>query len=447
MDFRQKKLWLALGITSVGMAIALVWHGWQGWILHRAYPYNTFLYLPSRRFADLTMLFNEASLRSPYDTRWAGYLPATYPVMRCLGALGNPTAVLLYLSVCCLGLWGALIGALRILLVDSKSSLHSEIVTIGLATAFMLVSFPLIFGLDRANLEIFFALMIACAMHCCYWRRYTLSLICLFLPICFKLYPAILLVLFLHPRNFLKLLIFGILFFIVTYLSLLGFDHTVKENWNLWQSNLAFWRTYYLIDSNGQGASATPWSTLKASILTFNYWWANVPAGHVVTMARPYTELLYRFYSSVIIFYLGFVTIYVVFIEREFFRRAVALLISIPLSVPYGGEYRLLYIDIAMVILILLRSRRKHDFLVLGLLALATVPKREIILPYLGVTDTGILDHGLGVLVTPPCMIAAMVFILWDGLRDNPGGRLRLKISQFFNLMKLQLNQLRGASS
>ena len=53
MPFRQRKLWLALTILIIGMALAVIWHGTQQ-LLGRPYPYNTFLFAPNSSYSDFT---------------------------------------------------------------------------------------------------------------------------------------------------------------------------------------------------------------------------------------------------------------------------------------------------------------------------------------------------------------------------------------------------------
>jgi hypothetical protein len=427
MDFRRTKFFLALGIMAAGMSLALVWHGWQGWVLHRGYPFNTFLYLPSHRFDDLTQVIDSARQPSPYEQIRAGYFPAAYIIFRLLGQLPPPSAIYLYLSVTCLGLWLILILTLRPMFAEPGRFLSSEIKAILAATGLMLVSYPVWIGLDRANVEFFMGFLVALSLLCLWRRRFYLGLGCLFPAICFKVYPVLLLALFCRPRHLRKVMSTVGLFLIVSLASFVSFANSMGTNWQLWNRNLAFCKYYYLILDGGLGASASLWSTGKGLVLFWCFILAGLPSGRMMVLSTDYVERLYTVYSLLMPLFILLVTAFAVLLEKELFRRATVLLIMMTMAVPYGGDYRLIYINLAMVTLILMGKRRDHDLLAVGLLAFVAIPKREIFFPFLGATDTGLTDVSISIFLNPPCMIAALALLIKSGWPERASSRIRLK--------------------
>jgi len=121
------------------------------------------------------------------------------------------------------------------------------------------------------------------------------------------------------------------------------------------------------------------------------------------------------------------VVAYTVLIEREFFRRVILVLLLNSMIVPSGGEYRLIYMNMALIILILLPRRRRHDLWATALLALVVIPKREIFLTALGMSDSGFYDIPLSILIDVPCMLTAMALLIKDGLLPGSWRHLQLR--------------------
>ena len=133
--------------------------------------------------------------------------------------------------------------------------------------------------------------------------------------------------------------------------------------------------------------------------------------------------------------------IYVCLVEKEFLRCAAVLLLFMTISAPSGADYRLLYSGMALVSLIILRTNRPHDWLVVIPLALTMVPKKEILLTFAGRTESNAADVSIQVLLNPLCVGAAIALLLYDawrvsdlkwsaqrlfGLRNSAFGWLRL---------------------
>ena len=443
MDFRQTKTVLALGILSIGMAIALVWHGWQGWVLHRGYPYNTCLFTSRERFSDLTQVIANARSSSPYRAK-ASYFPATYVVFRGLGSWHSATAVFLFLTLSGLGIWVALTVAFQ----NLWGAPYSLLKRILLATAFMALSYPVIYAADRANIELGMALLVGIALLCFSRRGYTLGLAFLLPAICFKLYAGLLLVLFVRPKHLWRVCMTGGAFAAITFVSLLSFSDTIRTSLSFWHQNLASCQTGYLIKSAGLSGSVSPWSTCRVFLITWQYLTMGSPSGIVVLLNEESSQHLYNLYALLAGVIVVLVILYVIFMETVFFRRAMVLLLMMTMIVPLGGEYRMLYVNMALIVLLNLNERRKYDFIVVALLAFAIIPKREIYFPYLGVTDSGAFDVSLGVFLNVPCLLVAVVLLMRGGWPDRPWAFFRVRFGRYFNaISRFSLNQGRLAAS
>ncbi len=388
---------------GIGMLVALIWHGWQGWYLGKGYPYNTFLCEPAVRFWDFTLgILGFAQVSSPYGTIYSPYLPATYLAFRPFTWINSAEALFLFLSLTCVALMIAMFAALQPAFPDKWWRPVC-------GAAFLLLSYPVWFVIDRANIELLLAVLVAFALLCFRRRRFYLGLGCLFPAVCFKLYPLLLTVLLVRPRHLIKLFILPLWFLAVTIVCLASFAHDFKTDLGLLNQSLSLYNESYIIHNDGLAGSASPWNTLKGFLVACD--------GPLTLEFRRHLYHLYAWGAgSVLLLAIAFS----VLIEREFFRRAVFLLLVMTLLVPSGSDYRLLYAGMALVTQILLPTQRRHDLLITGLLAFVAVPKKEIILPFLGPTDTNCLDVSAAIFINPPCLLAVVVLLFWDGVRQSP---------------------------
>lgn len=425
MDFQRRKLYLAVSILIIGMAVALAWHGWQGWVLGKSYPYNTFLFLPKVRFSDLIEVLKCANSPSPYLQ--GSYFPATYPAFRPFLCLPPALTVLLFISVTSLGLWALALATTCSLVFDPARLLPSGLLVLATSVA-LTFSYPLLIGVDRGNIELLMALFVAIALLCFRYGRHRLGLLALFPCICFKFYPVLLLILFLRPRHLLQFLVVLFAFVLASVWSLATFEPTIQTSLQFWKQNVQQMNMTYVIHFWGASGTASPWNALRSLIGTCCYLISSLRPGETLVLRDNFLHPLFSLYSYLTMAASAFIVLSTVLVEREFFRRAVLLLLLLTLILPSGGDYRLIYANIALVVVILLPGKRRQDLLVVALLALVIVPKREIFLPFLGKSDSTFYDIPLAVLFNAPCLLVVLALLLSDTWKASswPYARQRL---------------------
>jgi len=413
-DPRRKKLALTFGVMAIGMVIAICWHGWEGWGQGQDYPYNTFLFPPSLRFGDLMDPYGHSALPSPYQNQFSIYFPFAYVVLRWLAYfhLLPLTLSYLYVVLVSMGLFATLVIALRpITYCWMERSAY--------AAGLLACSYPFLMGLDRANLELMVDFFIAGALLYFRKQRWVPGLIFLLPAICLKAYPILLMALFLRPKHWVKIPIVMTAFLAISLGCLVSFAETIEENWRLWQNNLATFKELYVIQNWGFSGSAGAWNVCKALMIVKDY-----VVHSTVNDVLPVDQLhfAYDIYLD-FVFGMGLLAlIYVILIEREFFRRAVLLLLVVIFAPPSSGDYKLVLAQIALMTFILLPTQRRHDLWITALLAFVLVPKKEILLPFLGPTDSGgTNDVAVGILINPLCILIAMGLLIRDGFQPAIG--------------------------
>ncbi len=423
MSFRVKKLCTVLWILGLGMLAALIYHGWEGWVEKAGFPYNTFLFSPADRFADFTNLMKLARLPSPY-TQLGNYPPTIYMILRFFGGWPTWEAGVLFIGLPTLALAFLLGYALQPVVRNLALTVPATLLLMG-------CSYPLIFCLDRANIEIVMVFLIAAALLCFSRNHYSLGLAFLVPAICFKVYPVLLTALLIRKHQTHRVLIAGVAVVAITLYSFSTFSTTISENMTLTQMSLERYTHGYIINNLGLAGTASLWNMLKVvvySVITFIEY-----AFHTRILIYEQTvETAYGAYRFIYGLLAILVTLFAMFVERKFFRRVILLLLLMATSAPTGSDYRLLHVSVAMVCLMLLPMKRRHDFIALCLLAFATIPKREFIFTWLGMTDSGYADVSLGVLLNPLCIFTAMFLLIRDGFRQISSAHIRQRFIGIF---------------
>jgi hypothetical protein len=168
----------------------------------RGWPYDTVLYWQKLRFTDFTGFY--AKFHAPGDSErfFSGWSPFTYPApllvlyLAFLRAFRDPLPV--YLGV--IALWGVLLAILGTKYVRQNRTLQWETLAVALATA--LFNYPLFFLLDRANLEGLVWIPSAAAVFCLAYRSFSAAAILIGFAASMKIYPAVLLLIFISKRRY-----------------------------------------------------------------------------------------------------------------------------------------------------------------------------------------------------------------------------------------------------
>jgi len=417
-DFRRRKLELTLWIMGVGMAIALAWAAVQGWVLGRGYPFNTFLFNPRFRFTDLANTIVISKFANPYLDPSAMYPPFAWLCLRALSILPNSIDLVLVFFTSLAVLLVVVAGVLRPVVPQPVPRILCCLLLIGTA-------YPVIFCFDRGNIEIVLAALIGAAISFLSRARYLPALLCLVPAISLKLYPVLLLVLLVRQRQ-ISLAFYGLLATVaIALLSLPLLSLPVQTTWKLYRQDVAVYTNFDVYENAMLENSASPWNAFKLVLLT---------AGKVGLLDPvqfdhhdPFLRHAYTIYAAGGFLLSAVLAVEVCLVEKEFLRCAAALLLLMSMSAPAGGDYRLLHDGVALVCLIMLRTRRTHDQLAVILLALIMIPKREVILTFAGLSESGFADVSAHVFLDPILALAALLLLVYDCPFHAGWSRLRAR--------------------
>ena len=394
----------------VGMALALAWYGLPG-NAGSAYPYNTFLFRPDVRFSDFSNTLISALRLNPYTHPNNPYPPTAYVLMRMFNPTVVPWNFLWFLCAGIIPLFFLLFHVLRNLFPDA-------IKPFGLSLLLLATCEPFLLCLDRGNIELWVILMVALSLYFFSRGHFRASAGWLVLPICLKIYPCVLLVLFLR-KNKLHLIVATVAaVLVVTILSYACFSGGIVANFELNKIQLAANAEQYLIPSYGLSETASPWNLYRVCVITAHA----VQTGQFHHEFWNWSTLWPRFQSALRVYMwiaalAGLlVTIYSFLIERDILRRIVVLLLFMVLASPSGAEHKITHIGTALVAFILIRQRRKGDLLVTAFLAFTLIPKKELIFRCFGPTDALVPDVSAAIILNPLSMLTALLVLVWFGV-------------------------------
>jgi hypothetical protein len=419
MNFTREKLRVTLWILGLGTLIAWAWHGWQGWGLGRGYPFNTYLYVPKVRFSDWISMVAVGHSADPYTLPLVFYFPATYPIMRVMGWMGNQPSLWFYLLT---AIGGALVLQWRVL----RDVVPGWVARACAVAILAIGSYPFVFCCDRGNMEIWMALLVGGALLFCRRLQFWPATALISVTILLKLYPILLLTLFFRRRHWRYIVVPGAACFLLGVLSLASFTSPISGSLALWKQNMTVYNFLYVIGNGGLAGSACPWNEMKIFLLSADHFGLIKLQSAVIPVIgdhyAPVLIWLSPIYSELFIAGMLAVVAFSALFEREFFRRAILLLLVVTMTAQVGADYKLIWVHVALLVAILLPTRRRFDLAAVILMALVLVPKKEIYLTYLGKSDSHYADISFGVAINSGLILAALTLLMIDAWRERLPG-------------------------
>lgn len=189
--------WLSLAalVVTAGTSAALVYVYICGQYLGRPYPFSTFLYAPGDHFADYYNVYAQAAAFRGASGDVVVYSPFLHAVMTVATALparvGFAALVLVFLATVAATFW-----------IVSARSLAGVLPRLQAVVPLTLLSYPVLFALDRGNLEMLVFVFVAAFLYLYCLRGSRWAWVPLALAIAAKYYWATLLVLPLLDRQY-----------------------------------------------------------------------------------------------------------------------------------------------------------------------------------------------------------------------------------------------------
>ena len=387
---REQKITLTSLIITIGFVVSAFYHYAAGMYGNLAYPYNTFLFGPTDRFMDFVWPFNISA--NPYLVARPDFqnFPALYRLASLFALLPLPIALILFMLL-------FVFGFFRI--CQSQLKVADRLVSFQNAFIFTFLAYPFLFALDRENFEI---VAFFCLFFFVFWYRKNplLSAILLGVAIALKGFPVILAILLFSDRRFKEILIAAGVALGTTFLSYISYPGGLVVNITNHLRNLSLYNAFYATKMAGLSFGNSLFGAIKFIGLLFHPGWVQTgtPQGLVTA------------YTIIILIVLALLSLYVIFIEKDFWKKVTLLVCALNLFPLVSGDYKLLHLFIPLFLFINETAQKKSDRLILVLFALLLIPKDYFHLPILPETS-------ISILLNPLLMLTLMAVLIVNRLK------------------------------
>jgi 4-amino-4-deoxy-L-arabinose transferase-like glycosyltransferase len=283
---------------------------------------------------------------------------------------------------------------------------------------FSFLSYPVLFSLDRANVEIYIFIFLSLGLYLYLKGRTLLSGILFAVSIAMKLFPAVFLVLFIKDKKYKEaflIVLASILLNLISFAVLKGGFLVNIKGMLFWQN---LYQTYYVIRNEGLYFG----SSLFGAVKVFIYAFANL--SHIFsyktlivenkdafqTVIVDHASMILAVYSIFALLAFALISAFIVFKEKNTWKTAALLVFSMTLLPFVSADYKLLYIYIPLLLFIDQKQKHKFDTLYSILFGLLLIPKDYYMIAR---------DASISVVLDPLLMVIFTGLIIFDGLKER----------------------------
>ncbi|MCX5848667.1 MAG: glycosyltransferase family 87 protein [Deltaproteobacteria bacterium] len=403
------RIFLAAGFI-LGVAFCVFYAVFLG----RDYPYSTFLFRPADRFQDFLGVLRMTADRNPYQiknvigvlgdsnmiknvggvimyshypTEASNYFPFTHLLFYPFTLINKYASLVIY-SLFVIGF--AVFASAKALGDGLSDSIGQRCLNV---LVFTLMSYPLLFTLDRGNIEGIIFIFLACAAWLYLSGRGKLAAACIGLAASIKGFPIIFLIFFVRERRWKELMIGVAVPVCLTIVALLFLEGGVFENLTLLRNALRNFSDLMLFKYNGLTHNISLFSML------YSFWALLHHAFISVASLRPIIAYYYVVAGIIALAVLA----YVFFSRLEFWKAWFVLVAAVQLLPFPSYDYKLIHTLVPMFLLIRSGKETRWTRTYLALLCLIVVPKGFWILFF---------DVRCGTIVNPLLILTVCIMIV-----------------------------------
>lgn len=402
------ELRLITGIIFIGTLLAILYNFfYQGVVLKKTYPFNTFLFLPGHRFTDFYIMIDWCKHLNPYfephPSANSNYLPLANLFFYFASLIPKQASMSLFVLV-----FSALLFWFSYKAIPVS---ETRIKRIGYAFIISFFNYGYLWCLDRANLELFVVVTIISFLFFYQKGNDRLAILFLSLAIATKIYPAIFLVLYVADRKYREVAITAFVSLVLVFVPLLFHKGGYLENLNYMLNgfetdfNTVFFVGAFDDDTTTMLNGSSLFSALKVLNIKLSLGLKHMLGGYMIAVAL--IALL--------------VLLYIILVEKELWRK-VTLLVCLIIALPHISlDYKLPHF-IYCIQLFLMRARnsdiRKHrpDWFSI-LFGVLLIPKSYLFFSGITTTTTSTTDVPIGSLLNPLLMLGMIGLIISGGLK------------------------------
>ena len=342
-------------IIIAGFSFAVFYHYILGTYLGLTYPYDTFLFRPDDKFMDF---FN--MLVSPY--RDGKFHNVQFPFGQRLAQ-----SFTIFPPNIGLAVFFAIFVSFFLYVNYSNLKISIKEQTIKNVFVFSFLTYPFLFVVDRANIEVFVFIFLYMFIHFYRMQKILLSIVFLSCAISMKLFPAVFVILLLSDRKYKEAVYTCFLVMLISTIGYFSYDGNMVENIRAHMTTLNFYSMAYSIGNEGLYFGNSLWGPVKLMI---------IGSGIKCTPA-----LATKVYSISVMILFAIISVYIIFKEKIFWKKIALLVFSMNLFPFVSGDYKLIHIFLPLFLFINDENKNRFDWLYAVLFGLLLVPKAYVHYP------------------------------------------------------------------
>lgn len=325
------------GFVIVGLLIATTFHIMMGQ-LGFGFPWNTFLFMADDRFNDWHNSLAAAATLDPYfaTTRAiSAYFPFAYLVMRIATGLPRLLATSIYLTISSGLLVLAVSISVRYLRDRGPRASERRMSDVGMTFILALACFatyPVLFALDRGNLDIWIACLCTVYVACLRTRIAWFGLLSLAIAIALKGYPLAFLGLSVAERRYRDVVLTPLLAVGLTLAGLASLQGGVLHNLQGFIAGLAKYREAYVLEGNSLFGSSDPYNAMRT---------VKVFLGTPQSEIALWSTTLIKFYGPLALLFAVLAGLCATFVRMPYWRRVMIICLVAIMFPNVANDYKL----------------------------------------------------------------------------------------------------------
>lgn len=392
----------------LGLAIAAAFHA-RMQSIGLEWPWTSFLFMPGDRYNDWHNSVLQAASGDPYFSHitpaLAAYFPGSYLLFDLATGMDRRTSMLLYLGISELLMVAAVFSIyFRNQVAGAGSPGRGRFELPMLLVLTLQCSYPLLFALDRGNLDPWIAFGCTLFVATRESRLRHLGLAVLGLCIAAKGYPAAFLALALARRDFGGLFFCVAVVLAVSLAGLLSFNGEISHSIAGLQFNLHLYRERYVLGPDSLFASSDPYNAIRllASGLTSGQ---HVDARQLQLVSSAVLAV----YTPLALLCAFCCTLFVLAVPVPAWRQVTAVALVAILFPNVANDYKLCCLFPGLLLLLLCDRYTRREQIALGLFALLMIPKSYYFFN----------SHPVSMFVNPVLLVA----LAWQVMGDRAAWR------------------------
>ncbi len=401
---QNQKLEIVATIIIIGFVIAVFYHYFIGVYLGRVFPFNTFLCVPWDVFMDFFNNYKQIT-STGHGVYTIGHDFSNYFIF--LPYLFHlPNQFLAYVVYA--GIFILYLFCFNYFNIKKHGEFYGmDWNLLRNSFVFTLMTYPVLFALDRGNCEMYIFIIMSLSMLFYYKKKYLVSAILLGLAVHTKIYYAVFLLLYFADKKYREIGVVILLFFILPFISLfidkwlfssVQFSGSIFIFLKSAGSSENSYNSIYVLGDAGAAYCSSLYGAFKGGLYLI---FPNIQAG------SPPIQNLFKLYFPVSLLYAGITALYIIFIEKEEWRKVALVTFSLILFPFVTGDYRLIMLFIPLWMFINSNEQSRYNVLYAILFGLLLIPKDYYI----------IRDWiSISVIINPILIIIFMTFLINEGL-------------------------------